>query len=198
MDGKEKESESPGPGQKDRSLPGHDIFCTPENSNFLSKTPYKTLDPTRREIRLLKVLPDSGSGLVECELLPSAPIAELRSKYSALSYCAGNPRNTEIILVNGVKCNVFANLCHALTCARHFWTTKPRDGDFLLWADQICINQADLSERSHQVGFMRDIYQNAQQTLICLSTTNTQGEGMKSQDNVGSGGSVSMAAPIST
>ncbi|WAO93306.1 HET domain-containing protein [Fusarium falciforme] len=177
MDG--KGGEPPGPRQKDTSLPGHDIFCTPENSNFLSGTPYSALDPTQREIRLLKVLPDSGSGFVECELLPSAPIAEVRGKYLALSYCAGDPRNTEIILVNGVKCNVFANLCHALTCARHFWTTQPGDEDFLLWADQICINQADLSERSHQVGFMRDIYQSAQQTLICLSTSNTQGKGMK-------------------
>ncbi|UPK93214.1 hypothetical protein LCI18_004149 [Fusarium solani-melongenae] len=178
MDG--KDSESPGPRQKHKSLPGHDIFCTPENSSFLSKTPYKTLDPTRREIRLLRILPDSGSGFVECELLPSAPIAELRGKYWALSYCAGNPRNTEIILVNGVKCNVFANLCHALTCARHFWTTQPGNEDFLLWADQLCINQADLSERSHQVGFMRDIYQSAMETLICLSTQNTQGKGLAS------------------
>ncbi|KAJ3462185.1 hypothetical protein MRS44_010738 [Fusarium solani] len=177
MDG--EGGESPGPRQKDKSLPGHDIFCTPENSNFLSEAPYSALDPTQREIRLLKVLLDSGSGFVECELLPSARIAEVRGKYLALSYCAGDPRNTEIILVNGVKCNVFANLCHALACARHFWTTHPGDEDFLLWADQICINQADLSERSHQVGFMRDIYQSAQQTLICLSTSNSQGKGMK-------------------
>lgn len=178
MDGKAGETSGP-PNQKGKNLPGHDIFCTPENSSFLSKVPYKTLDPTRREIRLLKVLPDSGSGFVECELLPSAPIAELRGKYLALSYCAGNARNTETILVNGAKCNVFANLCHALTCARHFWTTKPKDKAFMLWADQICINQADLPERSHQVGFMRDIYQNAQQTLICLSTSGTQGKGME-------------------
>ncbi|EEU42720.1 uncharacterized protein NECHADRAFT_47287 [Fusarium vanettenii 77-13-4] len=129
------------PPQLDKSPPGHDIFCTPENKIFLSTNPYQALDPTRRDIRLLKVLPDSGSGLVECELLPSAPIAELRGKYLALSYCAGDPRNTEIIL--------------------------------------ICINQADLSERSHQVGFMRDIYQSAQRTLICLSTSNTHGRGME-------------------
>ncbi|KAM0424445.1 hypothetical protein ACHAPT_010368 [Fusarium lateritium] len=159
--------------------PGHDIFCTPENSSFLSKTPYKTLDPTIREIRLLRVLPDSGSGLVECELLPSAPLADLRGHYVALSYCAGSPRNTVTILVNGVECNVFSNLCHALTCARHFWTAQSTHQDLLLWADQICINQADLSERSHQVGFMRDIYQSAQQTLICLSTCSTEGRGMK-------------------
>ncbi|RSL79765.1 hypothetical protein CEP51_007088 [Fusarium floridanum] len=182
MDGENGQSSSP--RQKDKSLPGHDIFCTPENSNFLSKTPYKTLDPARREIRLIKVLPDPGSErVVECELLPSAPIAELRGKYLALSYCAGNPRNTEVILVNGVKCNVFANLCHALKCARHFWAKQANPGDqqdfLLLWADQICINQADLSERSHQVGFMSDIYESAQQTLVCLSTSNAEGRGMK-------------------
>ncbi|EMT67974.1 hypothetical protein FOC4_g10012370 [Fusarium odoratissimum] len=43
----------------------------------------------------------------------------------------------------------------------------------------LCINQHDLRERSHQVGFMRDIYQGAERTLACLSTSKTNGRGMK-------------------
>ncbi|KAF5000430.1 hypothetical protein FGRMN_1761 [Fusarium graminum] len=146
--------------------PGHDIFCTPENNEFLSKFTYDDLDNTGREIRLLKILPDSGSGFVECELLPSVKLASMWKQYRALSYCAGDAHNTIIILVNGTRCNVFANLHHALM-------------ELLLWVDQICINQANLAERSHQVGFMRDIYRYAEQTFICLSTAGTEGQGLK-------------------
>lgn len=82
-------------------------------------------------------------------------------------------------MVNGIKCNVFANLKHALVEARHFWkqTHKRRCRktnrcrNILLWVDQICKNQQDLGERSHQVGMMRDIYEQAKQVLVCLSTS---------------------------
>ncbi|KAF5010878.1 hypothetical protein FDECE_2985 [Fusarium decemcellulare] len=159
--------------------PGHDIFCTPENSEFYSHMLYNDLDPTRREIRLLKILPDSGSGLIESELLPKAPVTDLKGQYFALSYCAGDVRQTDVVLVNGLKFNVFANLKHALTVAQRFRKKQIGDDDFLLWVDQICIDQSNLPERSHQVGFMRDIYQSARQTLICLSTSEVEGEGMR-------------------
>ena len=159
--------------------PGHDIFCTPENSDFVSKVPYHSLSKTDHEIRLLKILPDSGSGFVECELLPAVSLATVHNQYLALSYYAGSAKNTKPIKVNGVKSNVFANLHHALTIARHYWETHAELPEFLLWADQICINQFDLAERSHQVGFMRDIYHNAKTTLICLSTSERNGDGMR-------------------
>ncbi|RFN50725.1 heterokaryon incompatibility protein 6, or allele [Fusarium flagelliforme] len=159
--------------------PGHDIFCTPENSDFVSKVPYQSLSKTDHEIRLLKILPDSGSGFVECELLPAVSLANVQKQYLALSYCAGSAKNTKPIKVNGANSNVFSNLHHALTCARHYWETHAELPEFLLWVDQICINQFDLAERSHQVGFMRDIYLNANRTLICLSTEETDGEGMR-------------------
>jgi hypothetical protein len=159
--------------------PGHDIFCTPENSEFLSKVPYQDLSATKREIRLLKILPDSGSGFIECELLPSISLYSAYKQYRALSYCAGDARNTKPVVVNGARCNVFANLHHALTVVRHHWKTYGYQQELLLWVDQICINQANLTERSHQVGFMTDIYRGAKQTFICLSTTKTEGLGLK-------------------
>ncbi|GKU03604.1 heterokaryon incompatibility protein or allele [Fusarium langsethiae] len=162
-----------------RELPGHDIFCTPENSDFVSKVPYQSLSTTEQEIRLLKILPDSGSGFVECELLPSVKLAEIQKQYLALSYCAGSAKNTRPIKVNGVRSNVFANLHHALMEARRYWGTQASQQDFLLWVDQICINQFDLAERSHQVGFMRDIYEKAKETLVCLSTPGTREGGMR-------------------
>ncbi|CVK96276.1 uncharacterized protein FPRN_12229 [Fusarium proliferatum] len=159
--------------------PGHDIFCTPENSEFLSKVHYKDLNEGDREIRLLKILPNSGSGFIECELLPSVKLADMHKQYLALSYCAGDAHNTKPITVNGARCNVFANLHHALKTVRHYWKTHTYHRDLLLWVDQICINQANLAERSHQVGFMRAIYESASETLICLSVAETRGDGMR-------------------
>ncbi|XEV01694.1 hypothetical protein FSHL1_006981 [Fusarium sambucinum] len=144
--------------------PGHDIFCTPDNSSFVHQIPYQPLNTAEREIRLLKVFPDPGS----------------ENKYLALSYCAGSAKNTRYISVNNACCNVFANLHHALMEARHYWETHASQRDLLLWVDQICINQYDLNERSHQVSFMRDIYEGAKETLICLSTPESHGDGMKS------------------
>lgn len=37
-----------------------------------------------------------------------------------------------------------------------------------LWVDAICINQADVRERSEQVAIMRDIYQHAERVLVWL------------------------------
>lgn len=159
--------------------PGHDIFCTPENSEFLSKVHYRDLNTSEREIRLLKILPNSGSGFIECELLPSVKLADVHKQYLALSYCAGNARNTKPITVNGARCNVFANLHHALNTVRYYWETHTYRRDLFLWVDQICINQANLIERSIQVGFMRAIYESAKETLICLSVADTKGDGMR-------------------
>lgn len=85
----------------DRAHPGHNIFCTPENSRFHSQTSYAALDAMRREIRLIELLPDSGRGLIECTLLDKVALAEVQGEYYALSYCAGDVNHTGIILVNG-------------------------------------------------------------------------------------------------
>ncbi|KAF2122581.1 heterokaryon incompatibility protein-domain-containing protein [Lophiotrema nucula] len=41
----------------------------------------------------------------------------------------------------------------------------------LLWVDAICINQTSISERSHQVNLMRDIYQRSQETSVWLGSS---------------------------
>jgi hypothetical protein len=86
---------------------------------------------------------------------------ELLAHYTTISYCAGNPKDTETIVVNGFIFNAFARLGHALRQARDFWKGKYHSAELLLWADQVCINQSNKKERAHQVNFMGDIYSNA-------------------------------------
>ncbi|KAI4949400.1 hypothetical protein J4E91_005139 [Alternaria rosae] len=90
--------------------------------------------------------------------------------YTTLSYCAGDPHKTAIILVDGIPFNAFANLEHAIDRLWAHWTsTHPREEPLLLWADQISINQSDKDERSQQVQIMRDIYRRSSETYVCLS-----------------------------
>jgi heterokaryon incompatibility protein (HET) len=163
--------------------PTKDVFCTPENVEYYSNIKYNSLDANRREIRLLRVLPDCRNGVIQCELVQNIPLADVDNNFTALSYCAGSATNTKQILVHGVKCNVFANLHHALLECRHIWRKKHPGEDFLLWVDQVCIHQMNLAERSHQVGFMADIYSSAQLTMICLATTESSSYGLNWVDD---------------
>jgi hypothetical protein len=116
-----------------------------------------------------RLMPD---GLICCELVDEVPLDTLAQPYSALSYCAGSPEDTRPILVNGYMFNAFANLEHSIDCLRQR-PVKNTNLPLLLWTDQVCINQSDNQEKAHQVGFMRQIYEQAEEVLIVLSTADT-------------------------
>ncbi|KAK0110875.1 hypothetical protein ONS96_002462 [Cadophora gregata f. sp. sojae] len=103
----------------------------------------------------------------------------MQGKFTTLSYCAGDPKKTETIVVNGLEFNAFANLGHALRQIRHFWKEKHDTQELLLWTDQVCINQSNSDERSHQVNFMGDIYGSAIQVLVCLSAEGDRSGGIR-------------------
>ncbi|KAJ3459578.1 hypothetical protein MRS44_015651 [Fusarium solani] len=121
--------------------PTQGIFATPENDAFYKLYSYSNLDSTQQDIRLIHVFKDE--------------------------HC--NPSKTKPILLQGIKFNVFANLNHALENTLAAWKSN-YGGKCILWVDQICINQKRDAERSHQVGFMRDIYSYSLGTFISLST----------------------------
>ena len=160
----------------------YDGFFTPANDAFYRASPYSTLDRSRREIRLLKISlqADVQSNLssqipninryLDCHIQKTTSLSRAAGEYCALSYVAGDPRETAPISVNGMTFNAFSNLKHAMVHAFYHWKAAYPDKDLLLWADQICINQSDKEERGYQVGLMRDIYRCSKQTFVCLST----------------------------
>lgn len=113
---------------------------------------------------------DADGPVTACEMIDNVPLSRFNSEYCAISYCAGDPIDTAVMLVNGVVFNAFANLEHAISCAQHAWETKHPGQEFLVWADQICINQRNHAERSDQVQLMREIYRRSDETFVCLST----------------------------
>src|SRR3984957_20496097 len=123
--------------------------------------PLPTHTADRPIIRLLVLLPDkSPSGIVRCELKEVS--LDEKPLYEAISYCWGDPAMTRFIICNGSQLHVTVNLEAALRHLRRPETSR------VLWADAICINQADSLERSRQVQIMRNIYEGAKGVFVWL------------------------------
>ncbi|CAF3504471.1 unnamed protein product [Fusarium graminearum] len=92
-----------------------------------------------------------------------------RMPYEAISYTwatiSGNRQKDHAIFIgkSWSMLPITENCFDALTSCRL------EDEDRYLWVDSICINQSDISERTHQVGLMRQIYSAANRVLIYLS-----------------------------
>lgn len=120
---------------------------SPQNQPFYAQSAYNPLDPIQQQIRLLRFLPSDDEEVLSFTLLDKCPLDSVRSRYTALSYCAGDPSKTEVVRVNGLEFNAFANLGRALKDVITYWKKNGKQvDDELLWADQICINQVSVWE----------------------------------------------------
>jgi hypothetical protein len=130
----------------------------------MSGIPYRALDATKKEIRLLTLQPGQWDDVVECRLhivsLDDQPV------YEALSYVWGGtpekPPERAQVIVDGVKTTATVSLERALRRLR------PADEERSLWADALCINQNDVAERGKQVGLMADVYSTCSRCMIWL------------------------------
>ena len=122
---------------------------------------YDVLDPAAREIRLLSLNPGCFLDDIHCTLLTSS-LDDVPS-YEALSYVWGCADHTRVIFLNDRIWTVTLNLEFALRSLR------PKGHEArILWVDALCIDQTNFAERSQQVSIMRDIYENALNTLVWL------------------------------
>jgi hypothetical protein len=118
--------------------------------------------PEGRWIRLIKLYPGSGKDpivveLFHCELDDVPP-------YEAISYVWGEENETKEILCNGKSLYIRLNLYLALRRFRR--RSTPRT----LWADFICINQSETTEKGHQVNIMGEIFSRAEMVLAWLGS----------------------------
>jgi len=83
--------------------------------------------------------------------------------FEALSYEWGNPALTRIIhLQDGSSVRITESLYSALSDLRR------EDRDRIIWADGVCVNQADISERGRQVALMGSIYRRAERVVTYI------------------------------
>ncbi|KAI4945442.1 hypothetical protein J4E86_009329 [Alternaria arbusti] len=113
------------------------------------------------QIRVLHVQPSSiRYRRIECELklvnLDEAPV------YNALSYVWGVDPPKVTIICNGQRLKIRPELSYALVRLRLKETTQ------IIWADALCINEADDQEKSHQVPPMSKIFSQATQVNVWL------------------------------
>lgn len=123
---------------------------------------YEPLENDDDSFRLIRIhLASSSQTPIQADLV----IAKLSKKpdYEALSYVWGPPPNECHVNVNGKGISIRANLDDFLRVLRGTGT-EPR----LVYADAICINQADNSEKEFQVQMMGKIYENATAVLSYL------------------------------
>lgn len=127
-------------------------------------SPYRPLDLSKREFRVLHLLPAAQSGDdIHCQLQHAAFDSEgTPPAYEALSYVWGDPAVTAPVMVDGIPLQVTVSLESALRRLR--LADRPR----VLWADAICINQQDSDEKPHQVPIMLHLYRNASMVLMWL------------------------------
>ncbi|KAL9105848.1 MAG: hypothetical protein Q9227_009056 [Pyrenula ochraceoflavens] len=127
---------------------------------------YTALDPTKQEIRLLKIVAISGDQ-VECSLEHVSNEESSRPPYRALSYRWGDQNRRKRISVNGKKLEVGPNLFEALKAVHDYFSTelgfkRP------LWIDAICLDQGNDAEKAIQIRRMDAIYQNAESVIAWL------------------------------
>ncbi|KAK4097693.1 hypothetical protein N658DRAFT_500207 [Parathielavia hyrcaniae] len=115
--------------------------------------------PVFHSFRTLELLPGSGDDSLRCNL--RVHVNETVD-YEIISYVWGKPEKSHSIRVNGKRMAITANLHAVLRRLR--LPDRPR----VLWADGICINQADDAEKGRQVSRMGLYYQWAGRALVYL------------------------------
>ncbi|KLU83623.1 hypothetical protein MAPG_02676 [Magnaporthiopsis poae ATCC 64411] len=162
-----------------------DKFCAPENKAFYDSAPYQPLDKEAREVRIVTLRPaQSNHEQLELRLKDKVPLASLDKGTIAVSYAAGDHAQTEVVRVSAggkvLDFNAFGTLARALRAIRtlKYGAGATPDTECYVWADQICINQSDPTERAYQVNFMREIYRAVGTTIIYLGEDNQDGRGL--------------------
>ncbi|RYO75509.1 hypothetical protein DL764_010392 [Monosporascus ibericus] len=130
---------------------------------------YEPLDESRREIRLVTILPSENEDQPVACRLETASLTD-KLEYVAMSYVWGDPSVTKDIVVNGTVFPVTTNLEAGLWHFRKYGLVPCEDkkGEVRLWVDAICINQQDVLERNQQVARIGILYRNASFVLSWL------------------------------
>lgn len=133
------------------------------DSNFQWQVTHQPLPKTGHPIRLLTLLPVD---ILENQLRSSINTVDLDDEpdYRALFYCWENSTQDTLITLNDSSFYITTSLSVALrNLRRHVGGQK---GVIVIWADALCINQCDMTERSSQVQMMGHIFSQARQVVL--------------------------------
>ena len=149
-------------------------FCHFDGSHSCqSMSEYSYIPLKNDEIRLLYIDAGETTDPLMCTfhhcVLPPQNIP-FTFKYTALSYHWSTEVSMHPINLHGHNFLIPNNLAVALRRLRR----KTGGGTISMWVDALCINQADLAEKSLQVVRMRAIYEGASRVLCWLGDEDDQ------------------------
>ena len=117
---------------------------------------HQPLNLTKPTIRVFQILP--GTGTIRCLMKH----VDLDSDRTACSYVWGDPKPSQVILVNERPFHVRKNLHDFLIQMRKDSFSEP------LWVDALCIDQSNIIERNEQVQQMGSIFRGARAVVSWL------------------------------
>lgn len=121
---------------------------------------YQPLDASSREIRLVTIEAGTQDDIV-CTLQAVSLSGDLPC-YESVSYCWGDTTSRSRVIVDGQSLAISRNAHGVLKRVRDEFV------DRTIWIDAICINQADVAERGHQVACQHFVYHGAVRNIIWL------------------------------
>lgn len=125
---------------------------------------YRYLQPD--EIRVVDLLPGTDQDEITVRVRHTPMQDPLDSECTALSYAWGDPKKTQKIYCNEGQGHLIVTIECASALRRLRLPEKPKT----LWVDAVCINQADILERNHQVTLMSKIYHYSSKVAIYLGS----------------------------
>lgn len=162
---KSRAKREPSGSSTSRSSPAEDRAVVQREQNEYVPQNHRIYSPLDRALHDVRILVLKAGQLhmpLKCFLL-QLPLAKAEETgFETVSYCWGDPNDQAVIDVEGLPLRVPVSAKDAL---QHF---RCPDKDRLLWMDSICLNQADLEERSHEVARMHLIYSRGRGNLIWL------------------------------
>jgi hypothetical protein len=156
----------------------HGAVAMRDNGRF--EICYNPLDTSRNEIRILvyRVAPCDQPPGIKVECIFKVVSLDDRPMFDALSYTWGPPvvgddwkPGSQYVYFSGHHIPVTGNLFDALLAI----SCSSGIGRLVyIWADALCINQKDTSERSSQIALMASIYSRANIVRIWLGRSRNQ------------------------
>ena len=137
----------------------------------VTSEPYQYTSLKAGQFRLLSIFVEPVTGFLTCNL-DVRVLTSSKQAYRAISYCWGNHKPT-----NRLLCSNGQSLLITKSAAEILEFIVPQNPTDFFWIDQLCINQADLPERSAQVSIMAQIYSSTKQVIAWL------GRGDKSSES---------------
>ncbi|KAK0612415.1 hypothetical protein B0T17DRAFT_475875, partial [Bombardia bombarda] len=118
-------------------------------------------------IRFVLLEPGNFDDPIRCRLFTSRPPKEdWTSIYIALSYERGDTTFKQMIVVNNRLVAVPRNLMGALRYVRQMVSRVEKDLHVMLWVADLCLNQADPSEKARHVENFRSIWSHASLEIL--------------------------------